>query len=90
MHTCHCSCIPVHTAVDCIPERYRQTKIQPHSAQLFVVLSTQQLFIASTNPEAQLSMFFDGLVSCPAGARLTARNGLVNEVEFLGLSGKDK
>ena len=26
-----------------------------------------------------------GLVSCPARARLPARNGLVNEVEFLGL-----
>ena len=25
------------------------------------------------------------LVSCPARARLPARNGLVNEVEFLGL-----
>ena len=25
------------------------------------------------------------LVSCPASARLPARNGLVNEVEFLGL-----
>ena len=43
--------------------------------------------IASFPGPAQLSVAIGTvkLVSCPARARLPARNGLVNEVEFLGL-----
>ena len=45
------------------------------------------LVVLETNCKASIVRF---TFFCPAGAHLLARNGLVNEVEFLGLISKDQ